>query len=179
MISNNKWNRLVLKNGEFFNIKNEQNYSNIFNYLGNIMGIDIDNIYNNTSSEGEIKRIHGHYSIDLEEYKNNNNDLLNLSDDKLTTHYKNRSLIEGRVINKEFLYKINYPLYNSGTVFAMRGNILYNTICLETIKKIEMKLIENKEFGYIMDSHSATLTHGLERFIGLLNYYLGYDYFGI
>ena len=43
------------------------------------------------------------------------------------------------------------------------------------------KIFKNKEYGYLNDKEEekTTLTHGLERFIGLLNYYLGYKYFGI
>ena len=83
------------------------------------------------------------------------------------------------MINKDFFYKIKYPLYNSGTIFTIRGNVLYDTIDLNTIKNLELKLEENKEYGYLQDNEKPTLTHGLERFIGLLNYYLGYKYFGI
>ena len=179
MISSNKFNRLVLKNGKFLNNIIEKDFIDHYKFLGNLMDIDIDNIYNNTSSIDYIKKIHNNYSINLEEYRNNNDDLMNVKDDLLLTHYKERSLMEGRVINTDFLYKIKYPLYNSGTIFTIRGNVLYDTINLNTIKNIELKLEENKEYGYFQDKEKPTLTHALERFIGLLNFSLGYKYFGI
>lgn len=52
------------------------------------MNIDIDNIYNNVSSIDYIKEIHNNFSINLEEYKKNNDDLINLKDDELFKHYK-------------------------------------------------------------------------------------------
>ena len=74
--------------------------------------------------------------------------------------------------NNEFGLEIN-PDSNTLAAFYC------DTIDLNTIKNLELKLEENKEYGYLIDEEETTLSHGLERFLGILPYYLGYKYFGI
>lgn len=119
------------------------------------MNIDIDNIYNNVSSNDYIREIHNNFSINLEEYKNND-DLINLKDDKLFKHYKNRSLFECRVINKDFFYKIKYPLYNSDTNFQQKNNNINTNISefkkyIIIVKMNVLKIFKKKYLLYIRE----------------------------
>lgn len=178
-MNSNQYTRLLLKDGKFMNNKIESSNFNNLKYLSDLIGINMEDIYNKCDSENDIINKYKAENFDKNMYKKYNADLIDLNEQELKTHFDNRSCRELRCINNNLFNKINHPKYCSGTIFMCRGSIFYDKIDVNFITTIENKIKENKEFNYFNDYDESTLTHTLERFIGLLNYTSGYNYLSI
>ena len=173
--------RILVKNGIIENNIVHHDYTTIINNILLYKDTNCKNIYNSHNID-TIENIINKFKFaeyDENYYLSNNIDLHILPKDKLYEHYLYNGYKELRFCNDTIMNTLNYPKYCSGTCFVIRGNIINNFLNNNIVDYINKSIEDNNEIGYFTDESIVTITHGVERYFGLICYAMGYNLYGL
>jgi hypothetical protein len=179
-ICNKKQLRLLSENGMFEDNKIEHDYSKIINEILKYKDTNYKNIYNlpNTDTIQNILQKNKNADFDENYYLDNNDDLYVLPKDELYIHFINNGYKELRFCNENILNTLKYPKYCSGTCFIIRGPIVNSFLNNHIVDYINQSIEIANEKEYFTDEKIPTITHGIERYFGLICSASGYEFYG-